>query len=359
MAALYDILTEHVCPRQQHISLPINPSYTPSYTDLFPTKIRYCVGKRCLDIAIISVESDAIAGFTQFYRLSEDVVYLSALIVLLWATVFIFSNRGSSKRTEKDPQWDASQRPPPKAHDSPNNLDREERHRWSSALRRLLWPGKSQPLPGTSGPESHSPAAVDSNIGDPPPSPRELASSNTDRSGASEDSPLTITAPDGQKHPDSRHSGINTHLENKITPDAPTAASLTTADNGEQLSRKDRARLGKHAGAMGLKQRPRSKPSLKAIFAKQATGEKLTRRQKKLLRENQSRGPHLHWGDGGDNGGDAIEDSDIGSSGMASSFSAVGQGMEHDGSEIADKDVGSGGAGVDQTTVNRMTAAAE
>lgn len=108
MVALYGILTEHVCPRQQYLSLPVSPLQNPSYTDLFPTKIRYCVGERCLDIAIISMESDAGAGSTQSYRLSEDAVYLSALLfsttVLLWATVFISSNRRNSKRTEKYPQ---------------------------------------------------------------------------------------------------------------------------------------------------------------------------------------------------------------------------------------------------------------
>ena len=376
MAALYDILTERVCPRQQYAPLPINQSYTPSYTDLFPTKIRYCVGKRCLDIAIISIESDAIAGSTQSYHLSEDVVCLSALLfsttILLWATVFIFRIRGPSKRTEKDHQWNTSQVPPQKAHDSTNGIHRQKGYRWSSALRRLLWPRQGRSSLSASCPESHSPAAVDSNLG-LPPLLRDFASSNTDRSGASEDSPLTATAPNVEEtsHKSSPRSlgglppqeypglpsSIDTHPQNKITPDATTAAFLTKADNGEQLSRKDRARLGKHASAMGLKQRPSGEPNLKAIFAKQATGEKLTRRQKKLLRENQSGGPHLYHGDGGHDG-DAVEDSDIRSSSMASSFSAMGQGMEHDGSKIADEGVGSGGAGVDKTTADMTIAAA-
>ncbi|KAL9035684.1 MAG: hypothetical protein Q9180_004730 [Flavoplaca navasiana] len=77
METFGNTLSDYLCPRRDCNPTPLNFT-VPEY---FPTQIKYCVGKKCLDIATVVLQQDATLGLTQLYHISEPVLCYIALIL--------------------------------------------------------------------------------------------------------------------------------------------------------------------------------------------------------------------------------------------------------------------------------------
>ncbi|KAI4287222.1 MAG: hypothetical protein L6R35_003523 [Caloplaca aegaea] len=314
MAAFCDILHGHICGRQQYISAPV----APSCPDLFPTNVVYCVGKKCVGIATISIQHHPVAGSTQVYQFSKPVIcYIASILLMVvmlatitafWATRRYTSRQGGKKpkSTGTNLQKGPTDIPSPKSRDT-NAVNPKESRRWHMPSLGLYGP-QNQSLSSSSRTAQgwHSPVTTD-NPADPPSTTATSPQANLNSQSSLDEEPkfhestgnITVSSktfcdprsivpalitPD----PDTLSPNLNPVATGPVTPDAATKAALAKEENGEHLAHKEGQSPHDYKIKAGLKQPP-NQPSLEAILAKKRRGKTLTPGQRAFLRKNRPR----------------------------------------------------------------------
>ncbi|KAL9009410.1 MAG: hypothetical protein Q9173_005560 [Seirophora scorigena] len=296
----------------------------------------YCVGKKCLLTATVTLNRHPIAGSTQTYQLSQPVVICTTLILslaLLLAnvaalrTVYYYlsgQGNGASKTSAIDPQETTTDVALPESNDG-NAMKPEASKGWSLALLQRCWPQKWSLFSyGRAVQGLHSQATTGS-AADPPslkdqespkriPSSPESPTSQTISTATSQQAnleshsslseepklpestentpsssqflfqtPLTIPPlilPD----PVAPSSTPNPFATASLTPDAPTREALAKEESGAQLSRKEKKLVHNHKLNAGLKPLPNTY-NFDRIAAKIEQGIKPTNGEKKYFKK--------------------------------------------------------------------------
>lgn len=285
MAAFCDILHEHICGRPQYISAPV----APSCPDLFPTNIVYCVGKKCVGIATISIQHHPVAGSTQIYKFSIPVIFYIASILPMvfmlttitafWATRRYISRQGGRRpkstgtNLQEGPTDNPADPPSPKCHGRPPKPS------WTKA-------GSTTSRMTTTATSRQANLNSQSSLDEGPKfqeSTGNMSASSKTFCHPRSIVPALITPDPGTPSPN-----LNPVATGPVTPDAATKAALAKEENGEHLAHKEGQSPHDYKIKAGLKQPP-NQSSLEAILAKRRSGKTLTPGQRALLKKNRPR----------------------------------------------------------------------